>query len=185
MENMETASVSELESSQVIEEGLVCKLCESEKDFNVLSIFIKNANQEGYPFKDVDKSIQKAFLLINSSTQNYLGFLVWKKDPLDRNHIKLEGLDFESYRLKCCGEILQLIFIVQEERRKGLASKFIKYWVENVADETYKLFGVEIMGGSFILNVLIKLGYIDQINPKNSHCYLIETGRKAVPKYYK
>ena len=185
MEKLGYASLSDIESSRTIEEGLVCKLCKSSKDYNLLSNFIKNANEEGYPFKGVDPVKQKAFLLLNSLNRKYLGFLIWKKDPLDKNHIELEGLDFDSYKNNCCGEIIQLIFIVQEERRKGFASKLIRYWVENIADKTYQLFGVEIMGGSFILNVLMKLGYIDQENPEKSHCYLIETGRKAVPKYYK
>ena len=171
--------------SERIDEGILCKYCISKRDFNILFEFIKMANEEGYPFKSVISPEQKVYFLIDSMRRDYIGFLVWRKDQLDKNHIVMEGLDFDSYKHKCCGEILQLIYIIPEERRKGIGSKFIKYWVENVADNTYDLFGVELMGGSFILNVLLKLGYINEKDPEKSHCYLVETGRKAVPKYIK
>lgn len=180
MKNIGTVTVSDLGSSQIIEEGLWCKLCDSKKDFHVLSNFIKMAIEEGYPFNKVSPTEQKAFLLIDSTKKIYLGFLVWKKDQIDKNYIELEGLDFDRYKHKCCGEILQLIYIIKEERRKGFASKLIRYWVDNIANQTYEMFGVEMMGGSYILNVLIKLGYIDENDPNKSRCYLLSTERKVI-----
>ena len=167
---------SDIESSELIEDALVCKLCTTPEDFQVLSNFINTAKDEGYPFKNLIPLEQKALLLINASKKKYLGFLVWKKDPLDKRFINIKGLDFNEYKYKCCGEILQLIYIVKEERRKGFASKLIKYWVENIANHTYKMFGVELMGGSFILNVLMKLEYINKKDPQKSQCYLVGRG---------
>lgn len=153
-----------IKSSETIEDNLVCKFCSTEEDFQIIDGMIRIAKEEDFPFLAVIPPEQKALLLIDSSKQEFIGFLSWMKDFYDEKYIlEREGADtLKEAKDMCCGEALQIIYVLKSERRKGYASKLIKFWVENYADKTYDKFGVEILTGSPILEVLCKLGYAEK-----------------------
>ena len=95
----------------------------------------------------------------------YLGYLTWNFDLNEEycKYVEWEGLNKPYYHCNGGGEILRLLYITKEERRKGYASKLVKFWVENYAMKTHNRFGVEAMIGSPIVELLIKLGYVERV----------------------
>jgi hypothetical protein len=102
-------------------------------------------------FLPIEPSEQKAILF--SDKEKIVGFIVWMKDQNKQESPEI-----------CGGEILQQIFVVKEERRKGFATEMIKYWEETFAKKTYHKFGVEISNHSSpLLPLLEKEGYYRRV----------------------
>ena len=81
------------------------------------------AKDEGTGFSvSFKEDFQKACLLYDHKSFEYLGFVVFK-------------IDTEA--------VLQQIYIVKEHRKKGYGSKLLDYWAKNYALKINKIFYVE------------------------------------------
>jgi acetyltransferase (GNAT) family protein len=113
--------------------------CRTKKDFLTVQVLQVMAKEEDSRFMFVRDGEQSAGLLLDQKTGKYLGFIVWN---VSAGHA-----------------ILCQIFIVPDERRRGLAERLVVYWVTRYADELSDTFGVESPNDK-ASNLHIKLGHM-------------------------
>jgi hypothetical protein len=90
------------------------------KDFLVLKVLQAIVKEEDSRFLFGLPNEQEAGLLLDSERRKYLGFLVWTEAD--------------------CA-VLRQMFIVEDERRKGLAQQMVR--VEHHANRIHESFGIE------------------------------------------
>lgn len=122
-----------------IDRGTLLTFCRTKRDYVVVTLLQVMAKEEDPRFMFVRDGEQSAGLLLSAGMEKYLGFLVWN---VSEGHA-----------------ILRQIFIVPEERRKGLASRMVTYWKERYADKVNSTFGIESPNEKAI-NLHHKLGHV-------------------------
>lgn len=102
--------------------GLSFVVCETMKDFLVLNVLQAIVKEEDSRFLFGRPNEHEAGLLLDSDRGRYLGFLVWTESEY---------------------AVLRQMFIVEDERSKGLAQQMVTFWVEHYADRLNEKFGIE------------------------------------------
>lgn len=110
------------ERSQSISGNLRLARCRSKRDHVVLRVLQALAMQDDHRFKFGDLEEHCSALCFDAKRKKYIGFLIWSESKT---------------------AILRQLFVVQDERRKGLASKMVKFWVEHYAKPIGDKFGIE------------------------------------------
>jgi hypothetical protein len=118
--------------------GLSFVVCKSIKDFLVLKVLQAIVKEEDSRFLFGRPKEHEAGLLLDSERRKYLGFLVWT----EAEHA-----------------VLRQMFIVEDERRRGLAQQMVEFWVKNHADKLNQKFGIEAPNEK-ALSLHLKLGHI-------------------------
>jgi len=118
--------------------GLSFVVCKTMKDFLVLKVLQAIVKEEDSRFLFGRPNEHQAGLLLDSERRKYLGFLVWTETDY---------------------AVLRQMFIVEDERRKGLAQQMVTFWVENHADRLNERFGIEAPNEK-ALSLHLKLGHI-------------------------
>ncbi len=98
--------------------------CRTKKDYLIVQTLQILAREEEKSFRSVtaDGSFS-AHLLFDTGKRKVVGFLVWN---IEWKHA-----------------ILRQIFIVPDERRRGLAERLVVFWVKEYADKISNIFGIE------------------------------------------
>ena len=154
-----------IKNAMNIENDLFCLECHDNHHYNIINKLINIGDkEERLPFLPIEPG-DNALLIFDPKRELYLGYLTWNFDLNEEycKYVEWEGLNKPYYHCNGGGEILRLLYIVKEERRKGYASKLVKFWVENYAMKTHNRFGVEAMIESPIVELLIKLGYVKRV----------------------
>jgi GNAT superfamily N-acetyltransferase len=112
--------------------------CGTRKDFLIVRLIQVAAKNEDSRLLSVRQGEQGAGLYFDKRRKKYLGFVVWSADS---DHA-----------------VLRQIYIVPDERRKGLASELVSFWVEHYADKVSNKFGIEDPNGK-AQQLHIKLGH--------------------------
>jgi GNAT superfamily N-acetyltransferase/DNA-directed RNA polymerase subunit RPC12/RpoP len=118
--------------------GLSFVVCKTMKDFLVLRVLQAIVKEEDSRFLFGSPNEQEAGLLLDSKRRKYLGFLVWTE------------ADYA---------VLRQMFVVEDERGKGLAEQMVTFWVEHHADRLNEKFGIEAPNEK-ALSLHLKLGHI-------------------------
>jgi DNA-directed RNA polymerase subunit RPC12/RpoP len=119
--------------------GLSFLVCKTMKDFLVLKVLQAIVKEEDSRFLFGRPNEHEAGLLLDFKRRKYLGFLVWTEGEY---------------------AVLRQIFIVEDERRRGLAQQMVEFWVENHADRLNERFGIEAPNEK-ALSLHLKLGHIN------------------------
>jgi len=127
-----------------IGDELVFTECKTKKDNFILRILNMIAKEENLGFLTPNLEVHKGALLIDRKKEKYIGYIFW-------HWKKFKG---ES----SVKPVLNQIFVVEDERRKGYGTKMIKTWVENIIEG--RSFVVEEPGIE-ALKILVKLGYAE------------------------
>lgn len=129
------------ERAESVAADLVLLGCETQKDFLVLRLLQVVAKEEESSFLFFHKAEdQKAGIYFDTARRKYLGYIMWDEH----------------------GEhaVIHQIFIVPDERRKGLAEQLVRFWVTRYADRiNNKVFGIEAPNEKAI-NLHLKLGHL-------------------------
>lgn len=123
---------------QHVDKDLQFAVCKTKMDYLVVLLLQVMAKEEDSRFMFVSDS-HTAGVLIQTDTGKLLGFLVWNKEDAHA--------------------VLRQIFIVPDERRKGLATRLLTFWVEQYADKINNRFGIESPNEK-ALNLHAKLGHL-------------------------
>jgi GNAT superfamily N-acetyltransferase len=128
--------------------------CRTKKDFLVVRLLQVTAKAEDPRLMYVRNADQDAGLYYDTARRKYLGFIVWSVGGGNA--------------------VLRQIFIVRDERRKGLAAKLVSFWVERYADKISDTFGIEAPNEK-ALNLHIKLGHaiIEGESVKGLKCFFV------------
>jgi DNA-directed RNA polymerase subunit RPC12/RpoP/GNAT superfamily N-acetyltransferase len=118
--------------AQRMPSGLSFLVCETMKDFLVLKVLQAIVKEEDERFLFGRPKEHEAGLLLDCRRRKYLGFLVWTERTWE------DGVWVDSEHA-----VLRQIFIVEDERRKGLAQQMVTHWVEQHADKLNSKFGIE------------------------------------------
>ena len=111
--------------------GLSFLVCEAMKDFLVLKVLQAIVKEEDERFLFGRPKEHEAGLLLDCRRRKFLGFLVWTE------RVWTEGVWKDSDYA-----VLRQMFIVEDERRKGIGSKqMVTHWVEKHADKLNPKFG--------------------------------------------
>jgi GNAT superfamily N-acetyltransferase len=121
-----------------VDRNIVLLRCRTKKDFLIVRLLQLAAKAEDPRFMFVRGEDQEGGLYFDTANRKYLGFIVCSEDD---EHA-----------------VLRQIFIVPEERRKGLAEKLVTFWVKNYADRLNTTFGIEAPN-EIAMNLHIKLGH--------------------------
>jgi len=142
------------ERGERVDSGLVLTQCRTKKDYLVVRLLQVLAKEEDSRFMFVRDNEQSAGILLDASNGKYLGFLVWNQSE---GHV-----------------ILRQIFIVPDERRKGLATRLVTFWVEHYADKVNDTFGIESPNEK-ALNLHIKLRHarMEGDSVKGLKCFFV------------
>lgn len=124
--------------AQRVSTGLLFAPCRSKKDETVLQILQAFAKQDDPRFKFGDSNEFHSALCFDARRHKYLGFVIWTEDKV---------------------AILHQLFVVKDERRKGLAAKMVKFWIEHYAKRLGERFGIE-GPNTAALQLHVKLGHI-------------------------
>jgi GNAT superfamily N-acetyltransferase len=124
--------------AQRVSAGLHFSRCRTKKDQTVLQMLQVLAKQDDERFKFGDPNEFMAALYFDPRRRKYLGFLVWTEDKT---------------------AVLHQLFVVKDERRKGIASKMVKFWIEHDAKRLGERFGIEGPNEA-ALKLHVKLGHI-------------------------
>ncbi len=138
----------------VVHSDIVLIRCRTERDFLVVRLLQVAAKAEDPRFMFVRKNDQDAGLYFDRRRGKYLGFIVWN---VAEEHA-----------------ILRQIFIVPDERRKGLGAKLVSFWVAHYADKVNDTFGIESPNEK-ALNLHVKLGHarIEGDSVKGERCFFV------------
>jgi len=118
--------------------GLLLVRCRSKKDHLILRVLQVLAKQDDPRFKFADPSEHSAALCLDAKRRKYLGFLIWTEDKT---------------------AVLRQLFVVNDERRKGHASKMVTFWIERYAKKLGDKFGIEGPNKA-ALKLHVKLGHV-------------------------
>ena len=137
-------------------ENSVFLRCRTKKDFLVVRLLQVTAKAEDSRFMFVRDTDQDAGLYFDTARRKYLGFIVWS---VGDGHA-----------------VLRQIFIVPDERRKGLAAKLVSFWVERYADKVSNTFGIEDPNEKS-QNLHVKLGHaiIEGDSVKGLKCFFVSS----------
>jgi GNAT superfamily N-acetyltransferase len=127
------------EHAQPVGENNVFLRCKTKKDLLIVRLLQVTAKEEDPRFLFARDADQNAGLYFDTARQKYLGFIVWTQD--------------DEYA------VLRQIYIVPDERKKGLGEKLLSYWVKRYADNVNDTFGIEAPNEQAI-QLHIKLGHI-------------------------
>jgi len=108
--------------AQPISRGLLFGRCRSKRDHVVLTVLQVLAKQDDDRFKFGEPNEFRSALFFDSKRRKYVGFLIWTEDKM---------------------AVLRQLFVVKDERRKGYASRTVKFWVEHFANKLGDRFGIE------------------------------------------
>jgi hypothetical protein len=111
------------ERGERVDGTLVFTNCRSKKDYLIVKLLQAMAKEEESSFMFVRDDEHSVGILLDAMTGKYLGFVAWN---VSGQHA-----------------VLRQIFIVPDERRKGLASRMVTFWVEHYADKVSEKFGIE------------------------------------------
>jgi len=148
---------------KIINKNLFLIKVKTDKDKIILDLMQSMVNSESnhtYFFHHYTRGKNdKAILLINK--EKYLGYFIWNVSKINN----------EKYA------VARQIFLLPEERKKGIGPIFTKFWVKNYADKINKRFGAENPSEKR-RRTLHKLGYIKKIKDeyKASKCFPVQTG---------
>ncbi len=142
------------ERGEQVDGDLVFTRCRTKKDYLIVQLLQVMAKEEDSSFLFVRDIDQLAGILVDATTGKYLGFLVWN---VSERHA-----------------ILRQIFIVPDERKKGLATRLVTFWVERYADKVSDTFGIESPNEK-ALNLHIKLGHakVEGDSVKGLKCFFV------------
>jgi GNAT superfamily N-acetyltransferase len=121
-----------------ISAGLLFAPCRSKKDQTILRLLQVLAKQDDERFKFGDPNEFRSALCFDRRQRRYLGFLVWTESKT---------------------AVLHQLFVVRDERRKGIASKMVNFWIDNYAKRLGERFGIEGPNEA-ALKLHVKLGHI-------------------------
>jgi GNAT superfamily N-acetyltransferase len=124
--------------AQRVAAGLLFARCRSKKDQTVLQLLQVLAKQDDPRFKFGDSNEFRSALCFDARRRKYLGFVIWTESKT---------------------AVLRQLFVVRDERRKGIASKMVKFWIENYAKPLGERFGIEGPNEA-ALKLHVKLGHI-------------------------
>lgn len=124
--------------AQRVAAGLLFARCRSKKDQTVLRLLQVLAKQDDPRFKFGDSNEFRSALCFDARRRKYLGFVIWTESKT---------------------AVLRQLFVVRDERRKGIASKMVKFWIENYAKPLGERFGIEGPNEA-ALKLHVKLGHI-------------------------
>jgi GNAT superfamily N-acetyltransferase len=124
--------------AQRVSAGLLFACCRSKKDHAVLQMLQVLAKQDDPRFKFGDSNEFRSALCFDARRCKYFGFLIWTESKT---------------------AVLHQLFVVRDERRKGIASKMVKFWIENYAKRLGERFGIEGPNEA-ALKLHVKLGHI-------------------------
>jgi hypothetical protein len=131
--------------AQDVDNELKFALCLTRKDLAVVRLLQADAMKEESGFMFFHAEGQKAAFLLDGSAQQYLGYIIWSDTPPFSQ-------DPNPY------PVLRQIFVIPVARRRGVASRAFKYWVEHYAAKVNDDFGVESPNEK-TWGVLVKAGY--------------------------
>jgi len=124
--------------------------CETDRDWQVMAVMQVSAKERNPEFKFADKDANKGLLLFDPVTSVYVGYLLW-----------YEKKEFA---------ILNQLFVVPGQRRKGHAEATVKYWLAEHARLLGEQFALESPNESAIA-LHMKLGHI-----RRERGYLVGVG---------
>jgi GNAT superfamily N-acetyltransferase len=111
----------------------------TKRDLLVVRLLQVAAKEEDGRFLFCRENEQAAGLYVDQARGKYLGFIVWSEDD---EHA-----------------VLRQIFIVSDERRKGLAEALVRFWVTRYAERISSTFGIEAPNEKAIA-LHLKLGHL-------------------------
>jgi GNAT superfamily N-acetyltransferase len=137
-----------------VDKNTVLMRCRTKKDFLVVRLLQVAAKAEDSRLMFARDEDQDAGLYFDTARRKYLGFIVWS---VSDEHA-----------------VLRQIFIVPDERRKGLAAKLVSFWVEHYADKVNDTFGIESPNEK-ALNLHTKLGHarMEGDSVKGLKCFFV------------
>jgi GNAT superfamily N-acetyltransferase len=124
--------------AQRVSAGLLLAYCRSKKDQMVLQMLQVLAKQDDPRLKFADSKEFGSALCFDARRGKYFGFLI--------------GTESKT-------AVLHQLFVVRDERRKGIASKMVTFWIENYAKRLGERFGIEGPNEA-ALTLHVKLGHI-------------------------
>lgn len=108
--------------AQRISAGMLFARCRSKRDQVVLTVLQVLAKQDDDRFKFGDPGEFCSALCFDAKRHKYAGFLIWTEDKT---------------------AVLRQLFVLQNERGKGNASRMVRYWVDHFANKLADRFGIE------------------------------------------
>jgi GNAT superfamily N-acetyltransferase/ribosomal protein S27E len=111
----------------------------TKRDLLVVRLLQAAAKEEDSRFLFCRENEQEAGVYLDKARRKYLGFIVWSEDG---GHA-----------------VLRQIFIVPDERRKGLAEGLVRFWVTRYAEGVNETFGIEAPNEEAIA-LHLKLGHL-------------------------
>lgn len=127
--------------------GLIFAECRTKRDYLVLRTLQVMAKEEESSFLLFREHEAFGALYLRTRNPKYVGFLIWN----------IQGNP----------AILRQIFIIPDERRKGLATRLVNFWVSSYADKLSERFGIEAPNAK-ALALHRKLGHI-----KTNKCFAV------------
>jgi GNAT superfamily N-acetyltransferase len=113
--------------------------CATERDWLVLALMQVLAKESNSEFKFGNKDDNEALLVFDPVTGVYVGYLLW--------------YETEKYAM------LNQLFVMPEQRRKGHAEAMVKHWVAEHAKHVGEQFALE-SPNEYAIALHIKLGHI-------------------------
>jgi hypothetical protein len=124
--------------AQPISPRLLFARCRSKQDHVALTVLQVLAKQDDDRFKFGDPNEFRSALCFHSTRRKYVGFLIWTEDKT---------------------AVLRQLFVVKDERRKGHASRMVKFWVERFANKLGDRFAIEEPNAT-AMKLHAKLGHL-------------------------
>jgi ribosomal protein S18 acetylase RimI-like enzyme len=145
---------SEIEKrSKNISEVLRMGRVETDKDLLIVHLMQSLAREEGEPFRSARLDEYGCCLALHAHRQLFVGYIMWSDDEKEAT--------------------LRQIYIVPEERRRGLAAQLVTHWVHEYADRIGNRFAVESPNEKSV-SLLVKLGFAALEGSKaESKCFFI------------
>src|SRR5579862_2130705 len=121
----------------VISPSVLALECHSKRQFLALHAIQVTAKEEEGSFLSARFGENQALLLVKPDLSEFLGYLLWSITA---------------------HAVLNQLYVVPDERKKGYASLAVRYWVEQYADRVNDVFHVESPNRKTV-GLLLKLGY--------------------------
>ena len=139
---------NDLDNAECVCDNLFAINCDSNKSYKAFSVIHNyNVKLTGHGFRSFDSNSQKAILFFDKKNMEYLGCIIWSKDP--KNDMN----------------VLRQIFVFNDKRRQGYGTHMMKFWIEKFGLNIYPIFGVETANERSI-DILIKLGHVIEENDR-------------------
>jgi ribosomal protein S18 acetylase RimI-like enzyme len=118
----------------------------------VVHVMQSMAREEHEPFMNARLEEQRTALVFLPEDKKIVGYILWSDDGTEAT--------------------LRQIYVLPAERRKGIASRLLDYWVREYADKVGDRFAVESPNEKSV-GLLIKLGLFDESQASSSKCFFI------------